>query len=150
MRDRRRWMLLFGAPIIQLFLFGYVVTTMSITYLPHCTISTGPRKAGSWQGGWRPPDTLWCGTLLNLLARSGTSSTGGGALRDTDQPGLCKGPEEEDTHRDTGDCGRHRFQYCHGRPELCNKGHRKILTGDGSECCGGGALSSGLQDKDMV
>ena len=27
LRDKRRWMLLFGAPIIQLFLFGYVVTT---------------------------------------------------------------------------------------------------------------------------
>jgi ABC-2 type transport system permease protein len=27
LRDKRRWVLLFGAPIIQLFLFGYVVTT---------------------------------------------------------------------------------------------------------------------------
>ncbi|HXX53345.1 MAG TPA: ABC transporter permease, partial [Thermodesulfovibrionales bacterium] len=27
LRDKRRWMLLFGAPILQLFIFGYVVTT---------------------------------------------------------------------------------------------------------------------------
>jgi len=26
-RDRRKWMLLFGAPLIQLFMFGYIVTT---------------------------------------------------------------------------------------------------------------------------
>jgi len=45
-------MLLFGAPIIQLFLFGYVVTTDVNNISTALYDLDRSRKAGSWQGGW--------------------------------------------------------------------------------------------------